>query len=178
MQAANQLKRDAERRQRKSAALRQRPGAVAVPPAGQETEVARLTRELNEALQQQTATADVLKVISQLDLRLADSARAHWPSRPLSFARLTLVQSSSARDGGVLRLVANFGVYDEAERYWLEHPVPVGRGSASRARRMWKVRRSMLRTCWPIPNTEPRTYQELAGYAQYPGRANAARRND
>jgi two-component system NtrC family sensor kinase len=35
------------------------------PPAGRETEVARLTRERDEALERQAATAEVLKVISR-----------------------------------------------------------------------------------------------------------------
>ena len=35
------------------------------------------------------------------------------------------------RDGEVFRLVANYGFSREAVRYWLEHPLPVGRGSVT-----------------------------------------------
>src|SRR5215469_13232245 len=53
----------------KSAALKRRnapkSGVRRIPPARQETEVARLTRELREGQEQQAVTAEVLKVISR-----------------------------------------------------------------------------------------------------------------
>ena len=52
---------------RRKATAQQRPNALKAarphksPAAGEETEVARLRRELNEALEQQTATSQVLR---------------------------------------------------------------------------------------------------------------------
>ena len=124
----------AKAQRRKMGARKSRIAPKAVRPrgsraAGEETVVARLTRERDEAIEQQRATADVLKVISRstYDLQTVLSALTKSAAQ-LCAADLGLIFQ---QDGGVLRLVANFGVSREAERYWLEHPVPVGRGSAS-----------------------------------------------
>jgi GAF domain-containing protein len=87
----------------------------------------RLLNELRQSLQQQTATADVLKVISRstfdlqtvLDTLTASAAR-------LCEADLGTVQ---LRDGDAYRLASNYGYSPEAERYLLEHPVRPDRGS-------------------------------------------------
>jgi two-component system, NtrC family, sensor kinase len=85
------------------------------------------TSELTESLQQQTATADVLKVIS----RSAFDLDAVFQILLDSAARLCAADRGviSRRDGDVLRIVAGYQVTPEHFEYEQLHPHPIGRGT-------------------------------------------------
>ena len=88
-------------------------------------EVQTKTRDLEESLRQQTATANVLKVISRSAFDLDAVLKTLTESaRSLSGAATATV---FLRDGEVLRIRAESGVAPEFLEYLDAHPIPAGR---------------------------------------------------
>jgi GAF domain-containing protein len=87
----------------------------------------RLLNELRESLQQQTATADVLKVISRSAFDL------HTVLNTLVESAGQLCQAENVqiflRDGEVYRLAAYNGFSPEYQEYVKQHPIAPGRGT-------------------------------------------------
>ena len=102
---------------------------VASSDPTQDAEVVRLTRDLNEAREQQTATTDVLRVISRsnFDLQAVFATLLETAARLCRADKATILQ---LRDGQ-LHLVADYGLSAEFRAYMQANPMTVDRSSVS-----------------------------------------------
>ena len=114
------------------------------------TELQASNRDLSASLQQQTATADVLKVISRSTFDL----QAVLDTLTESAAQLCEAEMAAIMrpQGSTFNFAANHGFSQEMVELWAVTPLPIGRGH-SPGGRCPNVPRFIFLTSWPIPNT-------------------------
>ena len=120
----------AKARPRKALKLKGRRAPKAVPrqslsPSGPKAELARLTRELNDLLKRETATADVLKVISRstFDLQMVLDDLIETAATLCEAYRGVIFR----RDGDTYHGVAFYNASEELIDFVRSHPVTPGR---------------------------------------------------
>src|SRR6516165_8959594 len=96
---------------------------------GEETEISRLRRQLSEALEQQTATADVLKIISRstFNLQTVLGSLIETAARLCGAHRAVIFR----RDGDFYHGVAFYNASPEVVDFIRRHPITPGRHSIS-----------------------------------------------
>jgi GAF domain-containing protein len=121
----------------------------------------RLFNELRESLQQQTATADVLKVISRstFDLRVVLTTLLEAASRLCSADKGGIMM----REGDEYRFRANYGFTPEAVQCSLEHPLKASSGSAT-GRVALEGRAIHISDVLADPEYQVTGYQQAFGY--------------
>ena len=124
-------------------------------------ENARLLAELRELLQQQTATADVLKVISRstFDLQTVLNTLVELAGRLCAADNGVIFQ----RDGDLYRLAASYGFSPEVKRFATENPLQPDRGSAT-GRAALEGRPIHIPDVLADPEYRATGHQGIAGY--------------